>query len=168
MGDVLDVNLAVSLHAVNDEVRDTLVPINRKWPIADLMKASATIPALSNAKRVTFEYVMLKGINDSPAEARALVRLLRRHPQEGALVATGFRPASPHAFEAAVRVLGVVGLVEVVREEIDQAVPLRLVALLDRIDDHHQAVRASRPGPFRRGLGCASLAAARASGTTIR
>ena len=76
VGEVLDVNLAVSLHAVNDAVRDTLVPINRKWPIAELLAACAAYPGARNSRRITFEYAMLKGINDSDADARELVRLL--------------------------------------------------------------------------------------------
>jgi 23S rRNA (adenine2503-C2)-methyltransferase len=76
VGEVLDVNLAVSLHAVSDEVRDQLVPINRKWPIAQLLKACAVYPGAKNSRRITFEYVMLKGVNDSDADARELVRLL--------------------------------------------------------------------------------------------
>ncbi len=76
VGEVLDVNLAVSLHAVSDAVRDTLVPINRKWPIAELLKACADYPGARNSRRITFEYAMLKGVNDSDADARELVRLL--------------------------------------------------------------------------------------------
>ncbi len=72
----LDVNLAVSLHAVSDEVRDLLVPVNKKWPIAELLKACADFPSARNSRRITFEYVMLKGVNDSDADARELVRLL--------------------------------------------------------------------------------------------
>jgi 23S rRNA (adenine2503-C2)-methyltransferase len=72
--------LAISLHAVNDELRDELVPINRKYPIAELMQACRDYPGLSNARRITFEYVMLKGINDSLADARELVRLLKGIP----------------------------------------------------------------------------------------
>ena len=77
VGEVLDVNLAVSLHAVNDAVRDTLVPINRKWPIAELLAACAAYPGAKNSRRITFEYAMLKGVNDSDADARELVRILR-------------------------------------------------------------------------------------------
>lgn len=77
IGEALDVNLAVSLHAVNDEVRDTLVPINRKWPIAELLKACAQYPGAKNSRRITFEYAMLKGVNDSDADARELVRILK-------------------------------------------------------------------------------------------
>ncbi len=72
--------LAISLHAVRDELRDVLVPINKKYPIAQLLEACRTYPPASNAKRITFEYVMLKGVNDSPADARALVRLLEGIP----------------------------------------------------------------------------------------
>ena len=72
--------LAISLHAVRDDLRNTLVPLNKKYPLADLLEACRTYPGASNARRITFEYVMLKGVNDSPAEARELVRLLKRIP----------------------------------------------------------------------------------------
>jgi len=72
--------LAISLHATNDALRDELVPLNKKYPIAELLEACRNYPGLSNAKRITFEYVMLKGVNDSLAEARALVRLLAGIP----------------------------------------------------------------------------------------
>jgi 23S rRNA (adenine2503-C2)-methyltransferase len=72
--------LAISLHATNDALRDVLVPLNKKYPIADLLAACRAYPGASNARRITFEYVMLKGVNDTPAEARALVRLLKGLP----------------------------------------------------------------------------------------
>jgi 23S rRNA (adenine2503-C2)-methyltransferase len=72
--------LSISLHAVTDELRDQLVPLNRKYPIAALLEACRNYPGLSNARRITFEYVMLKGVNDSLADARALVRLLKGIP----------------------------------------------------------------------------------------
>lgn len=72
--------LAVSLHAVTDAARDELVPLNRKYPIAELMEACRNYPGLTNAKRITFEYVMLKGVNDSLADARALIKLIRGIP----------------------------------------------------------------------------------------
>jgi 23S rRNA (adenine2503-C2)-methyltransferase len=72
--------LAVSLHAARDELRDQLVPLNKKYPIAELLQACRDYPGLSNAKRITFEYVMLKGVNDRDADAHALVRLLRGIP----------------------------------------------------------------------------------------
>ncbi len=76
-GNELGVNLAISLHAVRDELRDELVPINKKYPIKELLKACREYPAANNARRITFEYVMLKGVNDSDADARELVRLLK-------------------------------------------------------------------------------------------
>ncbi len=76
-GDELGVNLAISLHAVTDELRDVLVPVNRKYPIKELLRACREYPAVSNTRRITFEYVMLKGVNDSLADAKELVRLLR-------------------------------------------------------------------------------------------
>ena len=79
-GDEIGVMLAISLHAVRDELRDELVPLNKKYPIAELIAACRAYPGLSNARRITFEYVMLKGVNDSPAEARALVKLLAGIP----------------------------------------------------------------------------------------
>ena len=79
-GEEAGVMLAVSLHAVRDGLRDELVPLNRKYPIADLLEACRNYPGLSNAKRITFEYVMLDGVNDSLADARALVRLLSGIP----------------------------------------------------------------------------------------
>ncbi|MBV9246224.1 MAG: 23S rRNA (adenine(2503)-C(2))-methyltransferase RlmN, partial [Methylobacteriaceae bacterium] len=72
--------LAISLHAVTDDLRDELVPLNRKYPIRELLDACRSYPGVSNARRITFEYVMLKGVNDTPAEARALVRLLKGIP----------------------------------------------------------------------------------------
>jgi 23S rRNA (adenine2503-C2)-methyltransferase len=79
-GDEIGVMLAVSLHAVRNDLRDELVPLNRKYPIAELLEACRNYPGLTNAKRITFEYVMLKGVNDSLADAKALVRLLAGIP----------------------------------------------------------------------------------------
>jgi 23S rRNA (adenine2503-C2)-methyltransferase len=95
-GAELGVNLAVSLHAVTDELRDRLVPLNRKYPIAELLNACRTYPGSSNARRITFEYVMLKGINDSPAEARELVRLLRGIPAKVNLIPFNPWPGAPY------------------------------------------------------------------------
>ncbi|MDJ1159753.1 23S rRNA (adenine(2503)-C(2))-methyltransferase RlmN [Chelatococcus sp. SYSU_G07232] len=72
--------LAISLHAVRDDLRNVLVPLNKKYPIAELLEACRTYPGASNARRITFEYVMLKGVNDTDEDARALVRLLRGIP----------------------------------------------------------------------------------------
>src|SRR5689334_5857124 len=79
-GAEIGVMLAVSLHAVRDELRNELVPLNRKYPIAELLEACRNYPGLSNARRITFEYVMLKGVNDSLADAKALVKLLKGIP----------------------------------------------------------------------------------------
>jgi 23S rRNA (adenine2503-C2)-methyltransferase len=80
LGEKTQAMLAISLHATNDALREKLVPLNKKYPIAELMAAIRAYPGLSNAKRVTFEYVMLKGVNDSPADAKALVQLLKGVP----------------------------------------------------------------------------------------
>ena len=80
LGEAAGTMLAISLHAVRDELRNTLVPLNKKYPIAELLQACRDYPGLSNARRITFEYVMLKGVNDSPADARELVRLLKGIP----------------------------------------------------------------------------------------
>ena len=89
--------LAISLHATRDELRDKLVPINRKYPIAELMAACRAYPGLSNARRITFEYVMLKGVNDSLAEAKALVKLLAGIPAKINLIP--FNPWPGTAYE---------------------------------------------------------------------
>jgi 23S rRNA (adenine2503-C2)-methyltransferase len=88
--------LAISLHAVRDELRDRLVPINRKYPIAELMAACRAYPGLSNARRITFEYVMLKGVNDSLADARALIKLLAGIPAKINLIPFNPWPGAPH------------------------------------------------------------------------
>ena len=88
--------LAISLHAVSDELRDKLVPINRKYPIAELMAACRAYPGLSNARRITFEYVMLKGVNDSLADAKALVRLLAGIPAKINLIPFNPWPGTAH------------------------------------------------------------------------
>ena len=85
-GRELGVNLAVSLHAVNDEIRSQLVPINKKYPIKELLDACRRYPSGRNSRRITFEYVMLKGVNDSDADARALVRLLEGIPAKVNLI----------------------------------------------------------------------------------
>jgi 23S rRNA (adenine2503-C2)-methyltransferase len=79
-GEEIGVMLAISLHATNDALRDELVPINKKYPLKELMAACRAYPGLSNARRITFEYVMLKGVNDSLEDARDLVKLLKGVP----------------------------------------------------------------------------------------
>ena len=96
-GAELGVNLAVSLHAVRDELRDEIVPLNRKYPISELIAACRRYPSASNARRITFEYVMLKGINDSPADAHELIRLIAGIPAKVNLIP--FNPWPGSAYE---------------------------------------------------------------------
>ena len=95
-GRELGVNLAISLHAVRDELRDELVPLNRKYPIADLLDACRAYPASSDARRITFEYVMLNGVNDSAADAHELVRLIRGIPAKVNLIPFNPWPGAPY------------------------------------------------------------------------
>jgi 23S rRNA (adenine2503-C2)-methyltransferase len=95
-GAEIGVMLAVSLHAVRDELRDRLVPLNRKYPIAELLAACRNYPGLSNARRITFEYVMLKGVNDSLSDAKALVRLLAGIPAKINLIPFNPWPGSQY------------------------------------------------------------------------
>jgi 23S rRNA (adenine2503-C2)-methyltransferase len=99
-GAELGVNLAISLHAVNDALRDVLVPLNKKYPIAALLDACRTYPGSSNARRITFEYVMLKGVNDTPAEARELVRLLKGIHAKVNLIPFNPWPGAPYECSA--------------------------------------------------------------------
>jgi 23S rRNA (adenine2503-C2)-methyltransferase len=95
-GAELGVGLAVSLHAVTDELRDEIVPLNRKYPIAEVLAACRRYPGASNARRITFEYVMLRGVNDSEAEARELVRLISGMPAKVNLIPFNPWPGSPY------------------------------------------------------------------------
>jgi 23S rRNA (adenine2503-C2)-methyltransferase len=95
-GHELGVNLAISLHAVRDDLRNELVPLNKKYPIAQLLEACRNYPVLSNARRITFEYVMLAGVNDSDADARELVRLMKRIPAKINLIPFNPWPGSPY------------------------------------------------------------------------
>lgn len=97
-GEEIGVNLAVSLHAVTNDIRDEIVPLNRKYRLEQLMEACAAYPGTHNARRITFEYTMLKGINDSDADARELVRLLTRYklPAKVNLIPFNPWPGSPY------------------------------------------------------------------------
>jgi 23S rRNA (adenine2503-C2)-methyltransferase len=95
-GEELGVNLAVSLHAVTDELRDVLVPINRKYPIEELLAACRDYPGANNARRITYEYVMLKGVNDSPADAKELARLVKGTPAKFNLIPFNAWPGAPY------------------------------------------------------------------------
>lgn len=95
-GEELGVNLAVSLHAVTDEIRDEIVPLNRRYPLRDLLDACRNYGGVNNARRITFEYVMLKGVNDSDADARELVRLLNDIPAKINLIPFNPWPGAPY------------------------------------------------------------------------
>jgi len=97
-GEEIGVNLAVSLHAVTKEIRDEIVPLNRKYGIEQLLEACAAYPGANNARRITFEYVMLKGKNDSDEQARELVRLIRRYrlPAKVNLIPFNPWPGAPY------------------------------------------------------------------------
>ncbi|RKQ95991.1 23S rRNA (adenine(2503)-C(2))-methyltransferase RlmN [Maricaulis maris] len=96
LGELTGTMLAISLHATNDALRDELVPLNKKYPLVELMNAIRAYPGLGNSKRVTFEYVMLKGVNDSLAEAKALVKLLKGIPAKINLIPFNPWPNSPY------------------------------------------------------------------------
>jgi 23S rRNA (adenine2503-C2)-methyltransferase len=98
-GEEIGVNLAVSLHAVNKEVRDEIVPLNRKYGIEELLEACAAYPGANNARRITFEYVMLKDKNDSDDDARELVRLIRRYKLPAKVNLIPFNPWPGAAYE---------------------------------------------------------------------
>src|SRR5690348_13783110 len=97
-GEEIGVNLAVSLHAVTKDVRDEIVPLNRKYGIEELLQACAAYPGANNARRITFEYVMLKGKNDSDEDARELVRLIRKYklPAKVNLIPFNPWPGAPY------------------------------------------------------------------------
>ena len=95
-GNEIGSSLAISLHAVRDEIRDVIVPINKKYPIAELLEACRVYPGASNARRITFEYVMLKGVNDSLAEARELVQLIKGIPAKINLIPFNAWPGAPY------------------------------------------------------------------------
>jgi 23S rRNA (adenine2503-C2)-methyltransferase len=96
LGATTNAMLAISLHATNDPLRDVLVPINRKYPIAELLGACRAYPGVGNTRRITFEYVMLKGVNDTDAEARELVRLLKTIPAKINLIPFNPWPGAPY------------------------------------------------------------------------
>ncbi|MCZ6453287.1 MAG: 23S rRNA (adenine(2503)-C(2))-methyltransferase RlmN [Alphaproteobacteria bacterium] len=94
-GEELGVGLAVSLHAVRDDLRDKIVPLNRKYPLAELLAACRDYPGVRNSRRITFEYVMLRDVNDSPADARELVRLIAGIPAKVNLIPFNPWPGAP-------------------------------------------------------------------------
>ncbi len=121
-GRELGVELAISLHAVTDALRDEIVPINRKWPIEVLMRAVRAYPTLRNTRRILFEYVMLEGVNDSDADARALVKLIEGIPSKVNLIpfnpwpGSAYEPSSRERIEAFARIVRDAGVGCPVRE----------------------------------------------------
>jgi len=95
-GEELGVGLAISLHAVRDDLRDEIVPINRKYPLAELLAACRDYPGARNSRRITFEYIMLKDVNDSLADARELVRLIAGIPAKVNLIPFNPWPGAPY------------------------------------------------------------------------
>lgn len=121
-GTELGVNLAISLHAVRDDLRDILVPLNKKYPIKDLLNACKSYPSASNSKRITFEYVMLKGVNDSAGDAKELLKLIREIPSKVNLIpfnpwpGSGFECSSWSTIEAFAKVLTDAGYASPIRK----------------------------------------------------
>ena len=105
VGDATGVMLAISLHAVRDDLRNELVPLNKKYPIKELLDACRAYPGLSNARRITFEYVMLKDVNDSDADANELVRLLSGIPAKINLIPFNPWPGSPYECSSRNRIM---------------------------------------------------------------
>lgn len=105
VGDATGVMLAISLHAVRDDLRNELVPLNKKYPIEELLDACRAYPGLSNARRITFEYVMLKDVNDSDADAHELVRLLSGIPAKINLIPFNPWPGSPYECSSRNRIM---------------------------------------------------------------
>ena len=105
VGDATGVMLAISLHAVRDDLRNELVPLNKKYPIEELLDACRAYPGLSNARRITFEYVMLKDVNDSDADAHELVRLLSGIPAKINLIPFNPWPSSPYKCSSRSRIM---------------------------------------------------------------
>ncbi|MGC6537022.1 MAG: 23S rRNA (adenine(2503)-C(2))-methyltransferase RlmN [Candidatus Puniceispirillaceae bacterium] len=120
-GDELGVNLAISLHAVRDDLRDVLVPINRKYNLKELIDCVRRYPVLSNARRVTWEYVMIKGVNDSPQDAKELVRLIKGIPSKINLIpfnpwpGTDYECSSDEAINAFAKIVMKAGYASPVR-----------------------------------------------------
>src|SRR6185295_662151 len=149
VGAELGVKLAVSLHAVTDELRDEIVPINKKHPIAELMAACREYPGAKNARRITFEYVMLKGVNDSPADARALVKLISGIPAKVNLIPFNAWPGAPYecSSDEAIQVFG-----DIVNAA-GYASPVRtprgrdILAACGQLKSASQRARRSRPEP---------------------
>jgi len=144
----LGVMLAISLHAVRDELRDVLVPLNKKYPIKDLLAACRKYPPLKNARRITFEYVMLKDVNDSPADARELVRLIAGIPAKVNLIpfnpwpGTTYECSSPKTIERFAQIVMNAGYPSPVRTPRGQDI----LAACGQLKSASEKLRASQRG----------------------
>lgn len=141
LGEVSNVTLAVSLHATNDTLRSELVPLNRKYPIAELLAACKRYIAHSHNRKVTFEYVMLDGINDSPAHARALCRLLSTIPSKVNLIPfnpfpfTQYRCSTPGTIQRFSEILQKAGLISITRKTRGDDIDAACGQLVGRVND---------------------------------
>jgi 23S rRNA (adenine2503-C2)-methyltransferase len=141
LAEVTDIALAVSLHAPDDELRDQLVPINRKYPIKELLAACKRYVGLENRRKITFEYVMLDGINDTPAHARALIRLLSHVPSKVNLIpfnpfpGSGYRCSSPDAIRRFSEMLHAAGLIATTRKTRGDDIDAACGQLVGRVND---------------------------------
>ncbi|HEB82442.1 MAG TPA: 23S rRNA (adenine(2503)-C(2))-methyltransferase RlmN [Gammaproteobacteria bacterium] len=142
LGDLIDMRLAVSLHATNDELRNELVPVNRKYPLKELMAACRRFIDKQNTRsRITFEYVMLAGVNDQPEHARELVRLLKGIPTLMNLIpfnpfeGSGYSTSSGNAVSRFSRVLHDAGITTVVRKTRGEDIDAACGQLAGRIED---------------------------------
>ncbi len=150
LAEVCDVSLAVSLHAPDDALRDQLVPLNRKYPIAALMAACRRYLADGTRRRVTFEYVMLDGVNDSASQAQALVRLLQGMPAKVNLIpfnpfpATRFRRSAPDAIERFRDILLAAGLTTITRKTRGDDIDAACGQLVGKVQDRSRRVARRR------------------------
>lgn len=141
LSDAADVSLAVSLHAPDDELRNHLVPLNRKYPIAELLDACRRYQARRPRSSITFEYTLMKGVNDSPAQARALVKLLRKVPSKLNLIpfnpfpGTEFECSEPQDIETFQRIVHESGIITTLRRTRGQDIDAACGQLAGQVDD---------------------------------
>jgi 23S rRNA (adenine2503-C2)-methyltransferase len=141
LAEVSDISLAVSLHAADDALRDELVPINRKYPIKELLAASKRYIGAESRRKVTFEYVMLEGVNDSPAQAKALARLLANVPSKVNLIpfnpfpGSRYRSSSPEAIARFSAILQQAGLITTTRKTRGEDIDAACGQLVGKVND---------------------------------
>jgi 23S rRNA (adenine2503-C2)-methyltransferase len=152
LGQECNVALAVSLHAPTNELRDRLVPINRIHPIEELLDACWQYAEVLASRQITFEYVMLDGVNDGPAEAAALIRLLRGRPAKVNLIpfnsfpGSGYRCSTPQAMDRFWRALNAAGIVATFRRPRGDDIAAACGQLAGRIDDRRKLRLADKLG----------------------